>query len=138
MILRECKSEIRKALDGVEGAPSIKEVSDIYGDALFKAETIVGWITEETTKRSEQYLLLQDLKKATALLLDKAKGDDTQLAKLEKVFKDELAQIRALAAQQRAEKETREKAATLTAHQRRILSSAAPGEDAREVTDDDF
>jgi hypothetical protein len=142
VFLRECRTEIRKALDGLEGAPTMKEVTDAYGDSMFKADTVIGWITEETEKRSEPYQLLQDLKKATALLLDKAKDDETQLAKLEKVFKDELAEIRAKAAQLRAEKEAKEKAATLTAHQRRTIQDGVKrsqeGDAPREVTDDDF
>jgi hypothetical protein len=142
---RECKAEIRRAFDGGEGALTLDDVRSTYADTLFKADTIDGWVAEEEYRRSAEYARLQNIKKAWAIrieeALEEAKTNALALDRLEEQVKKQLAQVHALAAQKRAEQEAKEKAANLTAHQRRTLAVAQGSENAddfRQVTDEDF
>jgi hypothetical protein len=147
-IMSECKAQIRAACSGNEGAPSINAVRIGYAN-LFEAETINNWIEEEQRRHTSEYQTAQELKKACALVVERVQDDPKELARLEILFKDELAHIREIAAKKRAEAEQKRIDAELKANapkvtadqQRRILESIRRGEEtgiSQSITDDDF
>lgn len=148
VFIRECKTEIRKALDGGEGATTLDDIRKTYSDTLFLAATVETWIDEENYRRSDEYTRVQELKKAWGLRIEEAidearKANNVQaLDRLADQVKKQLAQVRAAAAKQRAEKEAKENAAKLSVSQRRTIAeglrSSVENPVSQDVTDEDF
>ncbi len=146
-VTRECKAEIRDAMSGREDAASIDAVRTSYAD-LFKAETIEAWIKDEEYRRSDEYARIQDLKKAWALRVEEAieeaqRDNNTQaFERLEAQVKAQLARIRALAAEKRAEVEAKANAPKLSSDQRKLVEDSmrrgADMPEAQGMTDEDF
>jgi len=126
---REAKVEIRKAFDSVDNRePLLASVRDTYVDMLFQADTVEGWIAEEEYRRSDEYRKKQELKQAWALRIEEAiedaKNDPLALERLEAQVKKQLAQIRELAAQKRAEAEARKALAGVSPTQRKLVEDS--------------
>lgn len=72
-VCRECKKDIRDALDGKENC-DLDKVRAVYSDVLFLSDTVEGWIVEEQMKRTEEYELLTLRRKAFAAKVEEAKA----------------------------------------------------------------
>jgi hypothetical protein len=140
IFIREVMRAIRATLDGKEGARPLDQIRADYA-GRFEAKTIEDWIASEQYKRTDQAQQIRELKQACAHYLDTVKDDEERLRNLEIVYKDELAHIRAIAAQKRAEAEAKKNAA-VTAEQRRTITEtfrrATETGISQDITDEDF
>jgi hypothetical protein len=151
LVIKECRAEIRKALNGETGAPTLDDVRKAYSDVLFKAETVDGWIADEEYRRTDEYARIQELKKAWAMRIDeeveiaRREGKPEVIRGLEAHVVKQVRILRAAAVQAEAEKAAKavakENAAKLTSAQKRTLAAATrneqEGEEPMEYSDDD-
>lgn len=140
LLASECRSEIRKAVSGTGGF-SLDGIRGTYAGTLFMEETVEAWIKDAEYKASDEYQSYQVMKQAVGAELTAAETDMATRQRLEEFFKQSMTKIRAMHAQERAEKEAKaaDAAKKLTVDQRRTVAKGLQSLEGEEgATDADF
>jgi hypothetical protein len=140
IVRRDCGKEIRNALLGKEGAPTLDSIRETYSDVLFEADTVEAWVKDQQYKLTAEY---QEELLRQAALRDVGATEDPSVKEAINVFLDPFIKARrGLAEQKQAEATAKANAPKLTPMQRHNVEQsfrkAAQKPDQPGVSDEDF